>query len=101
MATEAQEKLHQEKLDKEEAKQKRRQLKLLLSNQILEALGQPGDLHKVQVRPLWEDHYRVNVFVGVDAASLKLAHSYFLVADGEGKIITSTPPLRAKKAAPQ
>jgi hypothetical protein len=93
MTTESQEKLH-----RQEEKQKRKQVKLVISNQIIEALGQPGDLHKVQVRPLWEDHYRINVFVGVDAASLKLAHSYFLVADDDGKIIASTPPLLAKKA---
>jgi hypothetical protein len=53
-------------------------------------LGQPGDLHRVQVRWLWEDHYRVNVLLGVDAASAKVAHSYFLVADGDGNILAST-----------
>jgi hypothetical protein len=42
---------------------------------------------------LWEDHYRVNVFVGVDAASAKVANSYFLVADIDGNILTSTPKI--------
>jgi hypothetical protein len=56
-------------------------------------LGQPNDLQRVQVRRLWEDHYRVNVLVGADAASVKVAHSYFLVADSDGTILTSVPTI--------
>jgi len=41
-------------------------------------------LHKVQVRRLWDDHYRVNVLIGEDAASAKIANSYFVEADGDG-----------------
>ncbi len=63
----------------------------VIGKQVLRALGRPGDLQRVQVRPLWEDHYRVNVLVGVDAGSAKVAHSYFLVADGDGNIIACTP----------
>jgi hypothetical protein len=46
-----------------------------------------------QVRPLWQDHYRVNVFIGADAASAKIAHSYFLVVNSDGNIIASTPKI--------
>jgi len=60
----------------------------------MSTLGKPGDLHAVQVRWLWEDHYRVNVFVGPDAASAKVANSYFLVVDDGGNIIASTPTIR-------
>jgi hypothetical protein len=35
----------------------------------------------------------VNVFVGDDAASLKVAHSYFLQADGDGRVLTSSPAI--------
>jgi hypothetical protein len=59
---------------------------------ILSVLGQPLDLHEVQVRLLWDDHYRVNVLVGADASSIKVAHSYFLVVD-EGRIVASSPNL--------
>ena len=45
------------------------------------------------MRLVWQDHYRVNVFVGVEAASAKIAHSYFLVVNGEGTIIASTPKI--------
>jgi hypothetical protein len=74
----------------------RRHLDGAISKQVLLGLGQPEGLHLVQVRFLWEDHYRVNVFVGVDAASAKVAHSYFLVADGAGTILASTPKITSK-----
>src|SRR5207244_4117813 len=44
-------------------------------------------------RRVWADYYRVNVFVGADAASAKVAHSYFVAADGDGKVIESTPAI--------
>jgi hypothetical protein len=70
-----------------------RQLRAVIGKQVLDALGQPGGLLGTQVRPLWQDHYRVNVFVGVDAASARIAHSYFLVVDSAGTIIASTPKI--------
>ena len=74
-------------------KEERQQLRAAIGKRVLDALGQPGDLLGTQVRSLWQDHYRVNVFVGGDAASAKIAHSYFLVVDGEGTIIASTPKI--------
>ena len=74
-------------------REEREQLRAVIGKQVLDALGRPGDLLGMQARPLWQDHYRVNVFVGVDAASAKIAHSYFLVVDGEGTIIASTPKI--------
>ena len=73
--------------------QEGQQLHAVIGKHVLSTLGHPGDLHRVQVRPLWQDHYRVNVLVGVDAASVKIAHSYFLVTDGDGTIVASTPRL--------
>ncbi len=87
--------LTQEK-DKQHAareKQERQQLSALIGKQVLHTLGQPDGLHKLQVRRLWADHYRVNVLVGVDAATAKVAHSYFLVADGQGNVIASAPQI--------
>jgi hypothetical protein len=69
------------------------QLGAVIGEQVIRALGRPGGLQKVQVRPLWEDHYRVNVLVGADAASAKVAHSYFVVADGGGALVASTPQI--------
>ena len=65
-----------------------------IGRHVLIALGQPRDLHQVQVRSLWEDHYRVNVLVGPDAASVRVAHSFFLVADDDGNLLRSAPAIR-------
>ena len=69
-------------------------LNALVGEQVLHALGEPSDLLRVQVRPLWEDTYRVNVFVGVNAASARVANSYFVVTDGDGNVLESTPQVR-------
>ena len=67
------------------------QVNAVIGRQVMQRLGQPDNLQRVQVCRLWEDHYRVNILVGADAASAKVAHSYFLEADGDGAIVTSTP----------
>jgi hypothetical protein len=67
-----------------------------IGRNVLEALGQPSNLFKVQVKRLWDDHYRVNVLVGADAASVLLAHSYFLVADAGGRIVSSEPRIEKR-----
>jgi hypothetical protein len=64
----------------------------LIGEQVIHALGEPGSLLKVSVLPLWENRYRVNVFVGADA-SARVAHSYFLEVGGEGNIIAATPKI--------
>jgi hypothetical protein len=64
-----------------------------IRNHVMLALGQPVDPFRVVVRRLWEDHYRVNVLVGKDVTTTTIAHSYFLVADGDGKISRATPAI--------
>jgi hypothetical protein len=68
-------------------------LEAVIRDNVMSRLGRPPDLHHVQARQLFGGSYRVNVFVGGDAASAKVAHSYFLEADGDGKILTSSPAL--------
>ena len=82
--------------DRQDARREDRSEKALaarIGNHLLHALGEPGELQRVQVRPLWENHYRANVFVGADAASAKVAHSYFLVTDGDGNVLASSPAI--------
>jgi hypothetical protein len=81
------------KQDMEQEKEARKQRKAAIRKQVIDTLGQPHDLYSIQVRHLWEDHYRLNVLVGVDAASAKVGHSYFLVADSDGNILASTPKI--------
>ena len=73
--------------------QRRQRLQAVIGKHVLHTLGQPADLREVQVRPLWKDHYRVNVLVGVDATSVRVAHSFFVVTDGNGNVLAATPAL--------
>jgi hypothetical protein len=72
---------------------KRETLNALVGQQVIHSLGKPNGLHRVQVRRLWDDHYRVNVLIGEDPASAKIANSYFVEADGNGNIVESTPKI--------
>lgn len=77
----------------EQATQERGRLEGLIRERVLRDLGEPPDLLRVNVLQLWGDHYRVNVFVGPDVTSARVAHSYFLTADSRGKIHKSTPAI--------
>ncbi len=81
-------------------KQQHAQRNANIGKQVIRALGQPGDLHRVQVRSLWESHYRVNIFVGVDATSATIANSYFLVVDSDDNIVESTPKIAKQYQEP-
>ncbi len=75
-------------------RQKQETLNALIGEQVIQTLGRPATLLKVSVRPLWQAFYRVNIFVGADDVSARVAHSFFLEADGDGNIIASTPAVR-------
>jgi hypothetical protein len=65
----------------------------LISQQVLHSLGTPDDLFRVQVSPVGDDRYRVNVLVGTAATSARVAESFFLTVDGDGTILTSSPKM--------
>jgi hypothetical protein len=65
----------------------------LVGKQVLLALGTPPGWHEVQVRALWEDHYRANVLIGESATSCTIGHSFFLVTDGAGNVLESSPEI--------
>jgi hypothetical protein len=64
-----------------------------IGRQVLQALGEPVGLRGVLVKKLWENRYRANVVVGQDVTTAAVVHSYFLVADGAGTIVTATPAI--------
>ena len=64
-----------------------------IKEQIIAALGKPTDLLKVVARPLWERCFRVNVFVGENAATAKIANSYFVEVDSDDRLIKSIPKI--------
>jgi hypothetical protein len=70
-----------------------RQFNAVIEKHVMRTLGRPGDLQRVQVRRLWDDHYRVNIVVGPDLASATIPHSYFLVVDSDGNIMASNPAI--------
>lgn len=76
-----------------EPKPEQSQNMVQLSKYVMQGLGQPTGLYGVFVRQLWQDHYRVNVLIGPDATSAKVAHSFFLVTDNHGSIITCNPAI--------
>jgi hypothetical protein len=63
-----------------------------IREKVLAALGEPPDLLRVQVKPLWGSYYRANVFVG-RGFTPRMAHSYFLDVD-DGEIVSSAPPIQ-------
>ena len=72
---------------------KRERLNALIGEQVIHTLGRPGSLYKVQVHPLWEGRYRVNVLIGEDAVSAKISSSYFVEVDNGGHIVESRPTM--------
>lgn len=68
-------------------------LATVVAASVLHALGKPTDLFRVSVVWLWENRYRVNVQVGPDAVSARVAHSYFLEVDEAGAVLTASPAI--------
>ena len=65
----------------------------VIAEVVLSRLGEPGDLHSVQVKRAFGDKFRVNVYVRADAGSYRVAHSFFLQADSDGNVLTSSPAI--------
>lgn len=81
----------QREQDRDLERHKDETLQTLIEEQINHRLGKPYGLHKVQVRRVWEDHYRVNVLIGENAASARITNSYFVESDSDGNIVKSNP----------
>jgi hypothetical protein len=72
---------------------KRQTLNALVGEQVLHALGEPRNQLKVQVRPLWDGNYRVNVLVGADATNAKIPP-----ATSSRRTPTGTSSTRARRS---
>jgi hypothetical protein len=68
-------------------------LKDVIRKQVVRSLGKPVDLLSVRVHPVGSERYRVNVVVGKDVSSSRIANSFFLTADAEGNILTASPKI--------
>jgi hypothetical protein len=72
---------------------KRETLNAVIGEQVINILGEPGNLLQTQVRLLWNNSYRVNLLVGADVTCAKVANSYFIKTDSDGNILESTPKI--------
>lgn len=75
----------------EQDRDEHQRLDRLIGRSLLDALGPGRPACRAQVRRVWDRHYRVNLLTGADPASTRIVGSYFLVVDGDGNILTSTP----------
>jgi hypothetical protein len=80
-------------MNQENKREDRQQMLEGIGRRVVGGLGRPPDLQRIQVRHLWDSCFRVNVFTGLDTVSPRMAHSYFLVTDDAGVILSSAPPL--------
>jgi hypothetical protein len=84
-----------EEEDRQEAR-RRKEVGLLeevVADGVMSALGRPADFLRAAARQVTADFYRVNVFVGPHPGSARVAHSFFVTADGAGRILSCTPAL--------
>jgi hypothetical protein len=79
--------------DKDNERRAQKVVEEMIGAQVIHNLGKPVGFREVQVRPLWKNHFRVNLLVGGDAVSARVVHSYFLVIDDDGLIVASTPEI--------
>jgi hypothetical protein len=71
---------------------------VLIQAAVLERLGKPSNLKRVQVQHLWDDNYRANVWceVGERFQTQNITDSFFLCVSPEGGIITSNPTIEKR-----
>lgn len=75
--------------EKSSQKDEREKLHDRIREQVIHALGTPGNLRNVQIRTISDNQYRVNVIVGDNAGAVRIANSFFIVIDSKGEITTS------------
>ncbi len=83
-------KQHEQRMNSQQAEERLRK-SAAIRKHVIHALGEPDDLHGVQVRWLWENFCRVNVITGAPAVAARIANSFFLTVDGDGNILESNP----------
>jgi hypothetical protein len=68
-------------------------LEAVVADGVMSALGVPADFLRVSARLIRTGRYRVNVFAGAHWGAARVAHSFFVTADGNGRILASAPPV--------
>ena len=70
-----------------------RELATRIGRNVISVLGRPAEFARIVVVRLWDRTHRVNVITGDDPTSTRIADSFFVVVDDDGKVLESTPPL--------
>lgn len=69
-----------------------------IADRVLDRLGRPRDLFRVQVRSLWGNHFRVNVYREVGCTEriprVEMTDSFFVTK--EGPALLSQPAIERK-----
>ena len=69
-----------------------------IADRVFERLGKPRDLFRIQIRPLWSDYFRVNVYREVEASQalprVEMTDSFFVTTDHES--FTARPVIERK-----
>jgi hypothetical protein len=68
-------------------------LSAIIARNVIRSLGSPADMLRVQVATVGIDRYRVNIFVGKNYGVGRITNSFFLTADSEGNIESSSPKI--------
>lgn len=66
----------------------------MIAKGILDGLGRPKNLHKVEACNVYGTRWRVNVWCEVRPDVNLIKHSYFVVATDGGEILTANPPIQ-------
>ena len=66
---------------------------ILILTQVVRMLGTPEEMRKVLVHPVGQAGLPVNVVVGKDVSTSRIADSFFLTADEDGNILSSPPKI--------
>lgn len=89
-------------MDQEKLLQDHKQEIMLTSigEQVVHCLGKLTPQQRIQVRLLWGGFFRVNLIQVDEVGSIKIASSFFLRTDDDGKIIESMPAMPARNGGP-
>jgi arginyl-tRNA synthetase len=85
-----------------EPEKKAPDLSIPIAMGVLERLGKPDNLHEVKVHHLWDNRYRVNVWVKVPSAhnpvydNVKIQESFFVWATETGEIAQVSPEIEKR-----
>ena len=90
-------KVAQEQIHEEPVKQQNAHLESIVRQEVLNRMGTPPRLHSIRCHNVFENRWRVNVWVEYDGGldmvftSHKIAHSYFCIVSSDEEVACDPP----------